>query len=188
MAVQRKRQAPWICSRMNSRAAFIRSEDRLRHDQHVAGLQGHVLTDVAAVDEVRELHMDSGLLAVLHAHDTRAVAGGKLSQTAHRQDRIQHRHSFAIRQGLGVHDLAHDLTRLKALAAMVTMMLTFGERTYSASTPSMSRASCGGVLPTATMFSTSGVEILPSGRTGTGTDSSGLRHTNTSRASPGPMM
>src|SRR5256885_16009989 len=29
-----------------------------------------------SVDEVRELHMDSGLLAVLHAHDTRAVAGG----------------------------------------------------------------------------------------------------------------
>src|SRR5438067_13690954 len=104
MAVQRKRQAPWICSRMNSRAAFIRSEDRLRHDQHVAGLQGHVLTDVAAVDEVRELHMDSGLLAALHATDTRAVARGTLSRTAHRQDRIQHSQSYARRPGTAAHE------------------------------------------------------------------------------------
>ena len=68
------------------------------------------------------------------------------------------------------------------------MMFTLGERTYSPSTVSMSRDSCGAVLPIATMFSTSGVEILPSGRTGIVTDSSGLRHTNTCNTSPGPMM
>src|SRR4030095_5280338 len=66
-------------------------------------------------------------------------------------------------------------------------MFTCGARTYSASTFSISRASCEDVLPTATMSSTSGVDILPSGRTGTVTDSSGLRQTNTCTVSPGPI-
>src|SRR5665213_2656656 len=68
------------------------------------------------------------------------------------------------------------------------MTLTCGDLTYSPSTFSMSRASCVGVLPTATISSTNGVEILPSGRTGTLEDSSALRQTNTCRLSPGPMM
>jgi hypothetical protein len=59
---------------------------------------------------------------------------------------------------------------------------------YSASFVSMSRASSEGVLPTATMSSISGVDTLPSGRTGTDTDNSGLRQTNTWIVSPGPMM
>src|SRR5690606_26458150 len=44
------------------------------------------------------------------------------------------------------------------------------------------------VFPTATMSSTSGDDTLPSGRTGTDTESSGLRHTNICNVSPGPMM
>src|SRR5476649_183446 len=68
------------------------------------------------------------------------------------------------------------------------MTLTWGDFTYSPSTFSTSRASCVGVLPTATISSTSGVEILPSGRTGTVDDSSALRQTNTCKLSPGPMM
>src|SRR4051812_21654331 len=77
---------------------------------------------------------------------------------------------------------------LYADVGCVTMTLICGERTYSPRTFSISRASTDGVLPTATMSSTSGVEILPSGRTGTVAVSSGLRQTNTWRVSPGPMM
>ena len=51
----------------------------------------------------------------------------------------------------------------------------------------MSRASCDGVLPTATMASTKGVEILPSGLTGTVVDSSSFWKTYTCNESPGPM-
>ncbi len=54
------------------------------------------------------------------------------------------------------------------------MMFTFGLRTYSDNTFSICRASSTGVLPTAVMFSASGVEILPSGRTGTVVDKIGV--------------
>ena len=78
------------------------------------------------------------------------------------------------------------LTWLNTLAGWVTITLTCGDLTYSDSTFSISRASCEGLLPTATMSSTNGVEIFPSGRTGTVTVSSGLRQTNTCKTSPGP--
>src|SRR2546430_16239540 len=55
-------------------------------------------------------------------------------------------------------------------------------------TLSISCASCVGVLPTATTSLTKGVEIFPSGRTGTSALSSGLRSTLILRVSPGPMM
>src|SRR5688572_2837057 len=67
------------------------------------------------------------------------------------------------------------------------MMFTVGERMYSASVFSMSRASSLGVLPAACMFSISGVEISPSGRTGTVTLRSGWLNTNTLSWSPEPM-
>src|SRR5690349_21687825 len=56
-----------------------------------------------------------------------------------------------------------------------------------ASAASMSRASWVDVLPAAGRSSTSGVVILPSGRTGTDIDTSGLRHTMILIASPGPI-
>jgi hypothetical protein len=42
-------------------------------------------------------------------------------------------------------------------------------------------------LPTATMSSTNGVEIFPSGRTGTVTESYSFSNTNTCKLSPVPM-
>ena len=51
----------------------------------------------------------------------------------------------------------------------------------------MSRASAVGVLPCAGRSSTSGVVILPSGRTGTAIDSSGLRQTMMLTVSSGPI-
>ena len=76
---------------------------------------------------------------------------------------------------------------LKVLTGFVTIMFTCGLRMYSDSAFSISRASWDEVLPTATRSSTSGVEILPSGRTGTVTESSGLRQTKIWIESPGPM-
>ena len=58
---------------------------------------------------------------------------------------------------------------------------------YLESAFSTSRASAVGVLPSAARSSTSGVEILPSGRTGTVIDSSGLRHTMMLTVSSGPI-
>jgi hypothetical protein len=58
------------------------SEDRLRHNQHVAGLERHVLTHVTAVDEIGDVGVDGGLLPVLHAHNPGAVAGGELCAQA----------------------------------------------------------------------------------------------------------
>src|SRR5207248_747404 len=60
-------------------------------------------------------------------------------------------------------------------------------RMYLPSRCSYSRAREVGVLPIATTSSTSGIETRPSGRTGTVTVSSGLRHTKIFRLSPGPM-
>ncbi len=70
---------------------------------------------------------------------------------------------------------------------MVTTTLTFGDLMYSDKDFSMSRASWDGVLPTATMSSTSGVEILPSGRTGSVAVNSSFWNTETFKVSPGPM-
>src|SRR6267142_277037 len=58
---------------------------------------------------------------------------------------------------------------------------------YFESRSSNSRASVVGDLPIATTSSTSGIESLPSGRTGTVSVSSGLRQTKMFRASPGPI-
>ena len=119
----------------------------------------------------------------------RTIARGELGQTSHCENGIQHRACPRGRaRDCGLVTCPITFTWLKALTGFVTIMFTCGVRTYSASTFSISRASCEGVLPTATMSSTSGVEILPSGRTGTVTDSSGLRQTNTCKVSPGPMM
>ena len=67
------------------------------------------------------------------------------------------------------------------------MTVTSGSLMYFARRCSYSRASAVGVLPIATTSSTSGIETRPSGRTGTVTVSSGLRHTKISRPSPGPI-
>src|SRR5262252_10093341 len=69
--------------------------------------------------------------------------------------------------------------------AIITV--TSGSLMYFAKRISYSRASAVGVLPIATTSSTSGIETRPSGRTGTVTVSSGLRHTKMFRLSPGPM-
>ena len=68
------------------------------------------------------------------------------------------------------------------------MTVTTGSRTYFSSFFSISRAIWTEVLPCATSSSISGVENLPSGRTGTDIDSSGLRQTMMLMLSPGPMM
>src|SRR5215469_6909238 len=68
-----------------------------------------------------------------------------------------------------------------------TMTVTSGSLMYFANRFSYSRASAVGVLPIATTSSTSGIETRPSGRTGTVTVSSGLRHTKIFRLSPGPI-
>src|SRR6267378_4709581 len=68
-----------------------------------------------------------------------------------------------------------------------TITVTSGSLTYFESRSSNSRASVVGDLPIATTSSTSGIESLPSGRTGTVSVSSGLRQTKMFRASPGPI-
>src|ERR1051326_8420474 len=65
--------------------------------------------------------------------------------------------------------------------------VTIGFVTYFDSRFSTSRASIVGVWPTATISSTSGIEIRPSGRTGAAIDNSGLRQTKISSESPGPI-
>jgi hypothetical protein len=67
------------------------------------------------------------------------------------------------------------------------MTVTTGSRTKVASFFSISRATAVEVLPWATSSSTSGAEILPSGRTGTDSDNSGLRQTMMLSVSPAPM-
>src|SRR5712691_4369420 len=71
----------------------------------------------------------------------------------------------------------------------VTTMVTTGSRRYLDSARSTSRATVVGSFPAAGKSSTRGKLILPSGRTGTGTDvdRSGLRQTITERRSPGPI-
>src|ERR1700730_7766336 len=68
-----------------------------------------------------------------------------------------------------------------------TMTVTSGSLTYFESLSSNSRASVVGDLPIATTSSTSGIDSLPSGRTGTVSVSSGLRQTKIFRLSPGPI-
>src|SRR6266851_351506 len=67
------------------------------------------------------------------------------------------------------------------------MTVTSGSLMYFASRCSNSRARAVGVLPIATTSSTSGIESLPSGRTGTVRVSSGLRQTKIFKLSPGPI-
>ena len=67
------------------------------------------------------------------------------------------------------------------------MTVTTGSRMYLPSAFSRSRASCVGDLPSAGRSSTSGVVTLPSGRTGTDMESSGLRQTMMLSVSSGPM-
>src|SRR4051794_12014234 len=69
----------------------------------------------------------------------------------------------------------------------VGITVTFGSVIYLASRFSTSRASSAGVFPVAMTSWTSGIERRPSGRTGTVTDSSGLRQTKTLSTSPGPI-
>ena len=69
---------------------------------------------------------------------------------------------------------------------LVTTTLTTGSRTSADKAFSTSCAICLADLPCTTMSDTSGDEILPSGRTGTVIDSSGLRHTEMLSVSPGP--
>ena len=68
------------------------------------------------------------------------------------------------------------------------MTVTTGSRTSLLKAASTSRAISVVVLPCATSSSTKGVETLPSGRTGTEEDNSGLRQTMMLKASPGPTM
>jgi len=70
----------------------------------------------------------------------------------------------------------------------VTITVTTGSRMYFESCFSISRASSTEFFPCATSSSTNGAEILPSGRTGTVIDNSGLRDTMMFTESPGPMM
>ena len=77
---------------------------------------------------------------------------------------------------------------LDGMTVDATTTVTTGSRTYFSSCFSMSRATCTGVLPCACSSSTSGVDTLPSGRTGTDIDSSGLRDTMMFSESPAPMM
>src|SRR5260370_41979690 len=67
------------------------------------------------------------------------------------------------------------------------MTVTSGSLMYVASRCTNSRARVVGVLPIATTSSTSGIESLPSGRTGTVRVSSGLRQTKIFKLSPGPI-
>ena len=69
----------------------------------------------------------------------------------------------------------------------VTTTVTTGSRMNLASAFSMSRARSVGLRPSATRSSTSGVEMRPSGRTGTASDSSGLRQTMMLTVSSGPI-
>src|SRR5712691_2167416 len=71
----------------------------------------------------------------------------------------------------------------------VTTMVTTGSRRYLDSARSTSRATAVGSFPATGKSSTRGKLILPSGRTGTGTDvdRSGLRQTIIDRRSPGPI-
>ena len=92
---------------MKSRAAFT-PRTAIEDEQDVARLQWDVLAGVAVVDQVIELDLDAGLLAIDDAGDLRAVAGGELAQSADREHRIEHRHALAIRQLLGTHYLADD--------------------------------------------------------------------------------
>src|SRR5207237_827774 len=48
-------------------------------------------------------------LAVLGAHDARAIAGGELAQPAHGEHRVEHRHALAVRERLRSRDLPDDL-------------------------------------------------------------------------------
>jgi len=86
--------------------------------------------------------------------------------------------------------VASPVTRICSFtgpAKLVTTTVTTGSRMYLVSAFSMSRSSSVGVLPIATMSSTSGVVIFPSGRTGTMIDRSALRQTITLIVSSGPM-
>src|SRR6266545_3240214 len=65
---------------------------------------------------------------------------------------------------------------------------TSGEEMYLASLLARSSLSCFGVRPAACTSSSSGSEILPSGRTGTVRLIPALFHTVTSRRSPGPIV
>src|SRR5215467_8913886 len=100
IAVQRNLQTPRICSMMNSSATFIVLKNRLRHDQHVAGLQRNVLLHVAAVEQLVEFYVNDRLLPVYHAHHARAVAGCELTEPTDLKHRIEYRHSLAIGQRL----------------------------------------------------------------------------------------
>jgi len=70
----------------------------------------------------------------------------------------------------------------------VTTTVTTGSRTYLPSCFSISRDISTEFLHCAVSSSIRGVENLPSGRTGTDIESSGLRQTMMFRLSPGPMM
>ena len=70
----------------------------------------------------------------------------------------------------------------------LTITVTTGSRMYFDRTFSMSRARVVGSFPSAGRSSKSGAVILPSGRTVTVMDSSGLRHTETFTLSPAPIL
>ena len=70
----------------------------------------------------------------------------------------------------------------------ITMTVTTGSCMYLASECSRSLAKTEGVFPAACMSETSGVDILPSGRTGMISESSGLCQTTILTLSPGPIM
>ena len=82
----------------------------------------------------------------------------------------------------------HGSGRRRCRRNPVTITLTVGLRTNSASATSRSLASWGGVLPAAGTPEISGVEIMPSGRTGTVTVNSGWFQTNICSVSPGPIL
>src|SRR5580704_3084510 len=79
------------------------------------------------------------------------------------------------------------ICRLNGPTTSLGSTVTSGDVTYRDSFFAISCASSAGVFPTATISSTSGIEMRPSGRTGTSIDSSGLRHTNIDSLSPGPI-
>ncbi len=85
---------------------------------------------------------------------------------------------------------ASPMTRICSLDGptnVVTTTVTTGSRMYLPSAFSISRASWVGDLPSAGRSSTSGVVTLPSGRTGTDIDSSGLRQTMMLTVSSDPI-
>src|SRR4030095_2315620 len=71
---------------------------------------------------------------------------------------------------------------------VVTTTVTTGSRIYLDSACSMSLESAVGVLPSAGMSSARGVVTLPSGRTGTIIDHSGLRQTMILMGASGPIL